>query len=201
MQYEYSNAPSGSSSFLDAALEDVSPEDVPPAPWQLHGSAVAMLCRVPRTPENQSLLPWGVLALVHYQSSPVGSYNEMAVAVLTRRGPSIVQMPVSLKASMMGGRRNWGFPKTLAPLNWQQHGRHILFTAGTKQYRARAFGPSFSLRLDAVSTQMLHGESMRVPVEITGRVRLAWCGRRLAVLLEDFAMMVHPPLNQNGGRL
>jgi hypothetical protein len=153
-----------------------------------------MLCRVPRTAQNQSLLPCGVLALVHYDTSPVGSYNEMAVAVLTRHGPSVVQMPVSLRASMIGGRRNWGFPKTLAPLNWQQHGKRITFKAGGKQYRARVFGPSFPLRLRTASTQKLHGESVRVPVEITGRVRLAWCGRHIAVLMESFTMVVQPPL-------
>jgi hypothetical protein len=137
---------------------------------------------------------FGSLALVHYDHSPVGPYNELALAVLTSRGPSVVQMPVTSPASMIGGRRIWGFPKSLAHLHWQRQGNRITFRTGKKQWRARAVGPRIPLRLRASSTQKLNGEWVRVPFEITGHVRLAWYGRRLAVLLEAFEMVVHPPL-------
>jgi hypothetical protein len=95
---------------------------------------------------------------------------------------------------MIGGRRIWGFPKTLADLRCQRQGERITFRAGQKQWRARAVGPQIPLRLRTSSTQQLDGDWVRVPFEIKGRVRLAFSGRRLAILLEAFEMVVHPPL-------
>jgi len=65
---------------------------VPPAPWELAGSALVFL--------DFSQRRLGVHALVHYDSSPVGAYDERALAVLTRRGPSVVQMQVNSQAEL-----------------------------------------------------------------------------------------------------
>ena len=82
----------------------------PPAPWHLQGDAIALL------------EPRGVRLLVHYTQSPVGVYNECALAqihsfralqVLAGRviAPTIVEMQVDLEHSMRCGRALWGFPK------------------------------------------------------------------------------------------
>jgi hypothetical protein len=173
----------------------VAGDEIPVAPWHLSGAALGL----PHLSLSQR--PFGVLGLIHYDSSPVGPYNEMALAVLTRRGPSVVQMPVTSPASMIGGRRIWGFPKTLAELQWRRNGQRITFTAGKKQWRARAVGPRVSLRLRASSTQQLNGEWVRVPLDITGHLQLAFCGRRLAIWMESFDLVVHPPLEQTGEAL
>jgi hypothetical protein len=163
-------------------------DKIPDAPWHLTGSALGLL----HISFSQRQL--GALALVHYDHSPVGTYNELTLAVLSRRGPTVVQMPVTSPASMIGGRRIWGFPKTLADIRWQRTGERITFRAGKKQWRARTVGPRIPLRLRASSTQQLNGEWVRVPFEMKGRARLAFSGRQLAVLLEAFEMVVHPPL-------
>ncbi|HEX8235511.1 MAG TPA: acetoacetate decarboxylase family protein [Abditibacteriaceae bacterium] len=193
------NTSTHSSSLLSAAAGSgalaggaVAGDEIPAAPWHLGGAALGL----PHLSWSQR--PFGVLALVHYDTSPVGAYNELALAVLTRRGPTVLQMPVTSKASMIGGRRIWGFPKTLANLQWRRNGERIVFTAGTKQWHAQAVGPRIPLRLRASSTQQLNGEWVRVPLQITAQARLAWCGRRFAILLESFDMVVHPPLNQTG---
>lgn len=183
------NTSTHSSPLLSGAAQgDVAGDEIPDAPWHLTGAALGMLHI------SLSQRQFGVLALVHYEQSPVGPYNELALAVLTPRGPSVVQMPVTSPASMLGGRRIWGFPKTLAALNWQRKGEQITFIASKRQWRARAVGPQIPLRLCASSTQQLNGEWVRVPFEIKGRARLAFNGRRMAVVLEAFDMVVHPPL-------
>ncbi len=181
------NTSTHSSPLLAGVAVGIAAE-IPPAPWHLTGTALGMLHI------SFSHRQCGVLALVHYDHSPVGPYNELALAVLTRRGPSVVQMPVTSPASMIGGRRIWGFPKTLAELNWQRNGERITFTAGKRQWRARAVGPQIPLRLRASSTQQLNGEWVRVPLELKGCARLAFCGRRCVILLELFNMVVQAPL-------
>ena len=155
--------------------------DVPPPPWNLRGAAM--------------VLPQGIvraLALVHYEASPVGPYDELAVIALTRRGPSVVEMQVTSEAAMNGGRRIWGYPKRLAPLRWQQRGQRVLFSAGKKCWRLRPWGPSLPLRIRSWTAQVLDGHLVRVPVRLRGRVRMGWNGRRIALLVESMEMTVLP---------
>jgi hypothetical protein len=163
-------------------------------PWFLRGSAIVMLCRLSPSHRRQSLLPFGIRALVHYEYSPVGAYDEMAIAVLSRRGPTVVQMPVTSELSMMSGRANWGFPKTLLRMSWKRRGNKIEFRTTHQTFRARTFGVSIPLKLRLVSTQMLNQKRVRVPIAIGARARLAFCGRQLAVCVENFEMMVKEPV-------
>src|SRR5687768_4495669 len=104
----------------------------PPPPWELEGAAVVLLHS------------WrSILALVRYDCSPVGSYEELAVATLTLHGPTVVKMIVNSTASLLGGRQGWGFPKELGQLRWKQHGRRIRFVAGARVYRVRLSRFSF----------------------------------------------------------
>jgi hypothetical protein len=155
-------------------------------PWDLRGAALVML--------DKSSDGLRLLALVHYSDSPVGTYDERAVVALTRRGPSVIEMQVTSVDSMRGGRINWGYPKTLARLRWQRHNGRVVFTTQQGRLRARACGPAFPVRLRAWSAQTLHGHPVRVPFRLQGRARLAFVGRRIALLVEPFFMRVEPPI-------
>lgn len=159
------DAASGSSSF--------------PPPWRLTGSAAVLLSKR------------GAVALVHYDSSPVGPYDEWARSVVTQDGPRVVEMAVTSEASCRAGRENWGFPKVLANLTWQQRGARIEFRKDEATvYRLRACGPRFPVRLSFFCVQTLNGRDVRVPFHIAGKARLAWRGRQIALLLEEFVFDV-----------
>jgi hypothetical protein len=157
-----------------------SPVSVSPVspPWILTGSAVALLSSR------------GVILLAHYETSPVGAYDEWALGVLTVRGPCIVEMLVTSALSMRGGRENWGFPKQLANLKWTQRGAHVEFCAENDIYRLRACGPRFPLSLRGFCTQTLNGQEVRVPLFLQGKARMAWRGKQIALLIEDFIFEV-----------
>ena len=74
--------------------------------WTLRGSGVLLL------------RDWrSVAACVHYQSTPVGAYDEFAVIRMTLRGPRVTEMLVTSENSKQAGRALWGFPKELA--DWE----------------------------------------------------------------------------------
>ena len=144
------------------------------APWHLAGSAALLLSAR------------GAVALVHYEASPVGPYDEWARCVLTARGPRVVEMLVTSPDSMRAGRENWGFPKRLAQLKWKKHAGRVSFEAPAAIYRLRACGPRFPLRVKFFCVQTLGGQDVRVPFELGGKARLAWRGRQMALLIEEF---------------
>lgn len=152
-----------------------------PAPWHLTGSAALLLSKS------------GGVALVHYETSPVGSYEEFARGILTRRGPRVVEMLVTSEASRRGGRENWGFPKELAALSWQKRGARVEFRKSGEVFRFRVCGPRFPVRLRFFCVQTLQNQDVRVPFFIEGGARLAWRGRQIAVLLDDFIFDVEAP--------
>jgi hypothetical protein len=152
-----------------------------PPPWRLSGSMALLLSKR------------GAVMVVHYESSPVGPYDEWAVGVLTRRGPRIVEMLVTSEDSRRGGRENWGFPKELASLQWRQLGKHLEFQTVREIYRLRAWGPGFPLSAKGFCVQTLNGQEVRVPMQIQGRARLAWRGRQIALLIEEFVFNVEGP--------
>ena len=162
-------------------------ETVPP-PWTLRGDALIFIDRV----LDHRL---GVRAFVCYTQSPVGTYNEMASAILTKRGPSVVEMPVTLEASMIGGRENWGYPKTLERIEWKRDANRVLVGARGKTVRARISRFSLPIFIKAWTTQNLNGVWIRAPFQIAGRAHFAFVGRRLGVFVEDFTMTVWAPEN------
>lgn len=154
---------------------------VPDAPWRLRGEAVAFLAG-----------PLAVRLLVHYTESPVGPYDEHALATLSRRGPHVLQMSVNLEASMIGGRRIWGFPKTLENVSWRRKGARVRFQREGQEFRIRAFGPRFFLALPFWTAQQKEGEWVRVPGHIRAQARLAFRGPQLALALDEFEMNFQP---------
>lgn len=157
-------------------------DSIPPAPWVLHGKAVAFLA--PR-------FRWRLL--VKYQQSPVGPYHEHALVILTRRGPSVVQMGVNSEASMLGGRRNWGYPKVLERLSWQSSRRNIVFLRNGKTFRIQKTCLRFPLALPFWTVQELDGQVVRVPATLRGKARLGFRGRQLALILDEFEMRFEAP--------
>jgi hypothetical protein len=150
-------------------------------PWTLTGSMALLWSQR------------GTIMLVHYESSPVGPYDEWARGVLTGQGPRIVEMLVTSEHSRRGGRENWGFPKQLAHLHWQQRGKRIEFQSESRMYRFRACGPRFPLSAGGFCVQTLNGQDVRVPLKIKGQARLAWRGRQVALLVENFVFHVDWP--------
>ncbi len=159
---------------------------VVPAPWTLRGDAFAFVDRVL---ERRI----GVRAFVHYTHSPVGAYNEMASAVLTRRGVSVIEMPVTLLSSMIGGRENWGYPKTLESIEWARNDKRVLVRFRNRNIRARLSRFSFPISAKAWTVQNLDGNQVRAPLQISGRTHFALVGKRLGVFVEDFTMTVFAP--------
>jgi hypothetical protein len=56
------------------------------------------------------------LTAVHYRENDLGSYHELAIGVLVRRGIFIHRLPVDETFSCAAGRQVWGFPKTVEDL-------------------------------------------------------------------------------------
>ena len=135
----------------------------------------------------------GAVMLVHYDSSPVGPYDEWAHGVLTRQGPRIVEMMVTSENSMRAGRENWGFPKRLANVHWRQYEKRIEFQTESEIYHLRVWGPHFPLNAKGFCVQTLNGQDVRVPMQIQGQARLAWRGRQVALLVEKFVFHVDWP--------
>ena len=166
------------------AVSRTHPSSLIPHPspsWRLTGEAIAFF-------DGR-----GLAMLVNYRTSPVGPYHEVARIGLTPRGPKVVLMQVDSAATQRGGRRNWGFPKTLAQISWQRRGARIEVRANGQTLRWLAAGPSIPIRLRASTVQRLRGAHVRVPLTVSGRVRLAWRGRQLGVLLDDMTLVVEAP--------
>lgn len=111
---------------LGADLVARLPDEVPPAPWTCdaraviwyaRGSAAATEALPPALRRSSSGLAV-VGGIVRYASTPVGRYDEVFGLVGSRSGVrpwgSVAFMAVDSEASLVGGRRNWAMPKTLA---------------------------------------------------------------------------------------
>lgn len=92
---------------------------MPPPPWTLSGSGVVVVY----APAPGS--PVGALLLLRYATSPVGSYDELLWAALTRTPagcrPQVNSIWVSTVESVEWGRRNWGLPKRPAQFGWERN--------------------------------------------------------------------------------
>ncbi len=112
-------------SAVSAALLATLPPHHAPAPWTVTCEAVVWVCRggeaatraLPpalRTGSRGLVVVGGV---VRYSDTPVGPYDEVFGLVGSRTGRrgwgSVCFMSVDSPASLVGGRANWGMPKTL----------------------------------------------------------------------------------------
>jgi hypothetical protein len=111
---------------LSEALLARLPENLAPAPWTAHCQAIIWGCRGGRAAsaalppalrsQGRSLAVLG--GMVRYSDTPVGTYDEVFGIVAATKGTKpwgyVAFMAVDSEASLVGGRTNWGMPKTLA---------------------------------------------------------------------------------------
>ena len=116
---------------LLARLPDAT--SVAPAPWATKCHVVSWLHPIdddaakllpePIRRDGLSVVAW---ALVRYDETPVGPYNEIAATLLPDDGvghiPFIV---VDSLPSIVGGRANWLLPKALAHFDWSDDFRSV----------------------------------------------------------------------------
>ena len=119
---------------------------VPPAPWTCRCDALVWWT-LPRT----ARLACG--ALLRYHATPVGEYRELAgvLGQLGRHGLSatVPFIAVDSPGSLVGGRRNWALPKTLAEFTGDPTVGSMTAAAEdwTVTATARVFGPAVPVRL------------------------------------------------------
>lgn len=117
--------------------------------WSDPGTRAANTALPPAIGHGAKVL--GVIGgMVRYLDTPVGEYNEVLGAVGFRRGHSVrgsvVFMAVDSPVSLVGGRTNWGMPKTLARFEGNFDGRQA---GGPRMRAAGTVGPSWSVSATA----------------------------------------------------
>lgn len=173
------------------------PADFPPEPWHLGGSMLSTVWKVDAADALAQVAPYlpdGVrpvtvggrsfvlTAFVRYEPGSVLSYDELLVAVVTRRGlkpvTTIPQIWVDSPASVAGGRTLWGIPKHLAAFE-QSWGGTITGTATADDVRLAAVRATQGLRLPGwrrvplPNAHRLDGRTTFADVQALGRLHLA----------------------------
>ncbi|HVS67377.1 MAG TPA: acetoacetate decarboxylase family protein [Mycobacteriales bacterium] len=124
---------------LPPQLVPLLPDKVPPAPWRtqcrvitwVHAVAPAAIEAFPAPikPAGVALVAW---ALVRYEHTPVGPYDEIAATLLPEGGLGYGHIPfiaVDSYPSIVGGRANWLLPKSLARFVWSEDSLSANITA------------------------------------------------------------------------
>jgi hypothetical protein len=116
---------------LPADLAARLPAAVAPAPWDVRGSVISWTHEVDDVacaaypaairPDRIALAAW---ALVRYEDSPVGPYDEIALTLIGDGGERghIPFIAVDSLPSIVGGRANWLLPKVLGRFDWAPDG-------------------------------------------------------------------------------
>lgn len=144
-------------SALDERTAARLPPSAPPAPWTCRCDALVWSA-LPRRPDGALGaaidLPTAVCgALLSYSDSPVGPYREVLGLLAGTRGfrPSALVpfIAVDSPASLVGGRRNWALPKTLAEFTGEPAAGTMTATGNgwTISATARPLGPALPIRL------------------------------------------------------
>lgn len=173
----------------------------PPEPWQLGGSMLMTMWRLPAedvrreagpyVPDGVKLVTAGRHALlftafVRYTPGSVLSYDELLVAAVGRRGPApvavIPHIWVDSPESVAGGRELWGIPKGLADFEqtWDNplvarasvEGRELASVRAAQGVRLPGW-----YRLPMPTAQRLDGHDAYAQVQSLGRLHLgsaAW---------------------------
>jgi hypothetical protein len=200
------------------------PEYAPAAPWGLRASMLAWVAPPPRAAAaaRQRGIAGRPLAVggmfVSYEETPVGAYDEVVGFVALRRRWSVTQhipfIAVDSPASVVGGRANWGLPKTLATFSGHPV-RERAMSARHGEWevtaRARAFGPALPARSRSTLVQagpkggeerfrgrarvrvraaLVHVRTSGLP-ELTGWLR---SGRFPGLIIERFDGELGPPI-------
>lgn len=213
---------------LGAALLRRLPAISLPAPWDLTCEAVVWFHRpgpaardalAPALRGARPLLVAG--ALVRYRGTPVGAYDEvlgMVVAAGRRPLPwgSVAFMAVDSESSLVGGRVNWGMPKSLATFGGGSESGVPRTALGADAVRWRvaavpdAHGPRLPVRARLLARQVLasgavgdsrlrgrgRARAARVTVEVESDGPLpGWLrpGRHPGAVVSDAFFRLSPP--------
>jgi hypothetical protein len=178
-QVTLAGVPGVPETVLGAALLARLPASSAPAPWEVSCQAVVWFHRpgpgardalAPALRGARPLLVAG--ALVRYVTTPVGAYDEVLGLVIA--GPcgagrlpwgTVAFMAVDSEASLVGGRANWGMPKTLAAFERSATGPpHTARGADAAQWRVTAVpdahGPRLPVRARLLARQVLPSGSV-----------------------------------------
>jgi hypothetical protein len=128
--YAVSDAIGLPESALPAELIRLLPEKVAAAPWRtlcrvvtwMHPVAPAAIEALP-APIRSAGISLAAWALVRYENTPVGPYDELAVTLLPEAADGYGHIPfiaVDSYPSIVGGRANWLLPKSLARFVWSE---------------------------------------------------------------------------------
>ncbi|MGW7264403.1 acetoacetate decarboxylase family protein [Streptomyces sp. NPDC054842] len=151
------------------------PENRSPAPWTVRARALCWTGRpdaparraidaaVPAPVRGDATPELVVGALIHYESTPVGPYDEITAAVVYRRAAALFAtvpfMAVDSPAGLVAGRENWALPKTSAHFQDPDH---------PKDGREEPVGTPYGVTRTAAA-----GRGWRIEVETTaGRLPL-----------------------------
>lgn len=105
-----------------------------PAPWKLSGEAIVLLYKFKKNwVENQGMLPknlkgkfrggLGLVILVNYTDSPVGSFQELVFMpgrFRKNKMQVITKLITDSEPNAINGQNNWGLPKEIHPILWQK---------------------------------------------------------------------------------
>lgn len=216
-------------SAVSAALLATLPPHDAPAPWTVTCEAVIWVCRggegagraLPpalRASGSRGLIVVG--GVVRYSDTPVGPYDEVFGLVGSRTGRrgwgSVCFMSVDSPASLVGGRANWGMPKTLGAFAGEIASGSSVVARGADEVQwsvtatPRVRGPRLPARSRAITRQEFDGGRIGdsrlsasvkvrpavVDVEVRSEGDLAtWLkpGRHLGAVVERSTFSLAPP--------
>lgn len=220
-----SEVPGVPETALDPELLGRLPQTAPPAPWDLALQALVWFC-----PPGRAAAPVLPIArrasahvvargggLVRYLETPVGGHAEaLGAEVLWRpheAGVHIPFMAADSPVSIVGGRRNWSVPKTLASFDGDPVGDRAMTARGDAweiSARARALGPPLPYATAFTLLQVWPDERVRratagtrgrarparVTVEASGGADLRCCvgeGTFLGAIIESARVTLDAP--------
>lgn len=188
---EVARVPGVPETALSEALLATLPVNDAPAPWTVTCSALVWYARGGAA-ATQALAPAlrrghrGLVVLgglVRYTDTPVGPYDEVFGLVGSRTGRhgwgSVAFMSVSSEKSLVGGRANWGMPKTLADFTggpglrqeWTARSRGDGPAWGVAARVARFAPPALPVRVRSTTRQQL-GDGRLADSALDGRGRV-----------------------------
>ncbi len=146
------------------------PDNQAPAPWECRFSSVLWVGRGGRAaaaalPHRLARSPAlaTIGGFVRYSDTPVGTYDEVFGIIASRAGArpwaNVAFMAVDSPVSLVGGRTNWGMPKTPARFDGEPAAGRTMTGTGTDQtpWRVsatpRVIGPPIPLRTSGTARQ------------------------------------------------
>lgn len=119
------------------------------------------------------------VSAARFENSPVGPYLELSVSeparLGARPGMCVTTMVVDSHDSRIGGRLNWGFPKELGVLRWEESGeeRSLVWEERNVRVRAAPGGPAMPVFLPMRALQRRADGMVLVPGRLRGRARVS----------------------------